>query len=155
MKPATSSSTHDAALERLLLAPDLAADDALMALAARFAAGCDRAAVLDRLDEAARDLFGAAALDPRERADALADMLTDELALRPVTHDHRALLVDRAIGCSADAPTPGGPLHALCPHQLAFALLAHLGHDGPPAWHARAAHLMHRLPTGHHEDADG
>jgi L-ascorbate metabolism protein UlaG (beta-lactamase superfamily) len=193
--------TGDGALERLLNAPELAADDALIALAERFA-GCDRAYVLDRLDDAARALFGTATLPPRRQADLLADALTRGLGLRPVTHDHRALLIDRAlesreahplviaaighevarraglttricqshtdwwvavpgddvltaIGCSAGTPLPGGPLRALCPHQLAYALLAHLGHDGPSAWHAHAASLIARLPAGHHDDAQG
>ncbi len=197
MKPTLA--VHDAELERVLQAPDLAADDALIALAERFA-GCDRAAVLERLDDVARELFGVAALPPREQAEHLAAALTEELALRPVTHAPEALLVDRAlatrrahplviaavghelarragfaaricrarsdwwvaipgddvltaIGCSAGTPTPHGPLRALCPHQLAFSLLAHLGHYGPPAWHAPAERLLQRLPTGHHDDA--
>jgi hypothetical protein len=197
MKP--SPAVHDAELERTLQAPDLAADDVLIALAERFA-GCRRAAVLERLDDAARGLFGVAGLAPRERAERLAAVLTAELRLKPVTHEHEALLVDRAlatrrahplviaavghelarragftarvcrarsdwwiaipgddvltaIGCSAGTPTPHGPLQAQCPHQLAYALLAHLGHHGPPAWHAPAERLLRRLPTGHHEDA--
>ncbi len=197
MKP--SLAVHDAQLERVLNAPDLAADDALIALAERFA-GCGRAAVLERLDDAARGLFGAAEQSPREQARRLAAALTDELGLRPVTHEPEALLVDRAlatrrahprviaavghelarragftaricrarsdwwvalpgddvltaIGCSAGTPAPHGPLRALCPHQLAFSLLAHLGHHGPPSWHAPAERLLQRLPTGHHDDA--
>lgn len=179
---------HDAALERLLSSPALAADDALIALAERFA-GCDRASVLAQLDDTARGLFGAAALPPRAQADRLASALCDALALRPVTHDRDALLVDRAlvtrrahplviaavghelarragletricrarsdwwlalpgdevltaIGCSSDAPHPCGPLRAICPHQLAYALLAHLAHDGPPAWHELALRFL-------------
>ena len=197
MKP--SLALHDAELERVLQAPELAADDVLIALAERFA-GCARAAVLERLDDVARGLFGCSALPPRAQARRLAAMLTEELALRPVTHDPDALLVDRAlatrrahplviaaighelarragvtaricrarsdwwvaipgddvltaIGCSAGTPTPHGPLRALCPHQLAFALIAHLGHNGLPAWHAPAERLLRRLPTGHHDDA--
>lgn len=195
------ASTRDAALERLLGTPSLAADDALIALADRFA-GCDRTGVLERLDDVARELFGAAAMPPRAQADRLAGALTCTLGLRPVTHDHRALLVDRAlascaahplviaavghelgrraglatricragtdwwlafpgddvltaIACSAGTPTPAGPLRAICLHQLAYALLAHLGHDGPPAWHGVAVELLDRLPTGHHDDAHG
>lgn len=182
---------RDAPLERLLGDPGLAADDALIALADRFA-GCDRPSVLARLDDVARGLFGAAALPPRTQADRLAAALSETLALRPVTHDHRALLVDHAlatrrahplviaavghelgrraglttrvcrartdwwlaipgerltaIGCSPGRTDPCGPLRAVCPHQLAHALLAHLGHDGPPAWHALAAELLERLP---------
>jgi hypothetical protein len=183
---------HDAALERLLSSPDLAADDAVIALADRFA-GCDRAAVLARLDDVARGLFGTAALSPRAQADRLADALCETLGLRPVTHDPAALLVDRAlttqrahplviaalghelarragletricrvrsdwwlavpgdevltaIGCSSGDRHPCGPLRAICPHQLAYALLAHLGHDGPPAWHELAGALLERLP---------
>lgn len=179
---------HDAALERLLSSPDLAADDALIALADRFA-GCDRAVVLARLDDVARELFDTTALAPRAQADRLAAALSDTLGLRPVTHDHRALLVDRAlatrrahplviaavghelgrraglptricrvrsdwwlalpgdeilsaIGCSAGATHPCGPLRALCPHQLAYALLAHLGHDGPAEWHDLATRFL-------------
>lgn len=197
MKP--SPAAHDAELERTLQAPELAADDVLIALAERFA-GCSRAAVLERLDETARGLFGAAALSPRERAERLAAVLTCELGLKPVTHEAEALLVDQAlatrrahplviaaighelarragftaricrarsdwwvaipgddvltaIGCSAGTPTPQGPLRAQCPHQLAFSLLAHLGHYGPPAWHAPVERLLRRLPTGHHDDA--
>lgn len=197
MKPTAATGTYDAALERLLRAPGLAADDALIAPAERFA-GCDRAGVLDRLDEAARALFGAASLPPRERADRLADALVRDLALQPVTHDHRALLVDRAlagrrahplviaavgheiarragfaaricragtdwwiaipgddvltaIGCSDRARRPCGTLRALCPHQLANALLMQLAHHGPPAWHAPACALLERLPSGHHD----
>lgn len=197
MKPALA--VHDAQLERVLNAPGLAADDALIALAERFA-GCARATVLARLDDAARGLFGAAELPPREQARRLAALLTDDLGLRPVTHDHEALLVDRAlasrsahplviaaighelarragftaricrarsdwwvaipgdealiaIGCSAGTPAAHGPLRALCPHQLAWSLLAQLGHHGPPAWHGPAKRLLQRLPTGHHEDA--
>jgi hypothetical protein len=184
---------HDAMLERLLGGPDLAADDALIVLADRFA-GCDRAGVLAQLDEVARGLFGAAELRPREQADRLASALRDTLGLRPVTHDHRALLVDQALathrahplviaavghelgrraglttricrvqtdwwltlpgdealtalGCSPGTTQPCGPLTAICPHQLAYALLAHLGHDGPPAWHDLASALFDRLPT--------
>jgi hypothetical protein len=180
-------------LERLLNSPALAADDALIALADRFA-GCDRAAVLTRLDDVARGLFGAAALPPRQQADRLASALRDTLGLRPVTHDHRALLVDHAfttqrahplviaavghelgrraglttricrvqtdwwltlpgdevltaLGCSPGTTHPCGPLTAICPHQLAYALLAHLGHDGPPAWHELASALLERLPA--------
>jgi Transglutaminase-like superfamily len=197
MKP--SPAVYVAELERTLQAPDLAADDALIALAERFA-GCERAAVLERLDDVARGLFGAAAEAPREQAERLAGALTDELGLRPVTHEHEALLIDRAlatrrahplviaavghelarragftaricrarsdwwvalpgdevltaIGCSAGTPSPHGPLRTLCPHQLAYSLLAHLGHHGPPAWHAPAQRLLRRLPTGHHDDA--
>jgi hypothetical protein len=193
------TSVQDTQLERLLNAPDLASDDALIALAERFA-GCNRAFVLDRLDEHARALFGAASRPPREQADLLAELLTCELQLRPVTHDHRALLIDRAllmreahplviaaighelarragldtricrartdwwiavpgdeiltaIGCCAATATPSGPLRQLCPHQLAFALLAHMAHYGPAGWHADAMRLMRRLPDGHHEDA--
>jgi hypothetical protein len=51
-----------------------------------------------------------------------------------------------AIGCSAGASHPCGPLRAICPHQLAFALLAHLGHCGPPEWHELAGALLERLP---------
>lgn len=184
---------HDAMLERLLGGPDLAADDALIALSNRFA-GCDRAAVLTQLDDVARGLFGAAALPPREQADRLAFALRDTLGLRPVTHDHRALLVDHALatgrahplviaavghelgrraglttricrvrsdwwltlpgdevltvlGCSPGRTHPCGPLTAICPHQLAYALLAHLGHDGPAAWHELACALLERLPA--------
>ncbi|HEV7772614.1 MAG TPA: transglutaminase family protein [Conexibacter sp.] len=184
---------HDAMLERLLGGPDLAADDALIALADRFT-GCDRAAVLTRLDDVARELFGAAALPPREQADRLASALRDTLGLRPVTHDHRALLVDHALathrahplviaavghelgrraglttricrvqtdwwltlpgdevltalGCSPGKTHPCGPLTAICPHQLAYALLAHFGHDGPAAWHELARALLDRLPA--------
>jgi hypothetical protein len=194
-----SGRVRDAPLERLLQTPDLAADDALIALAGRFA-GCDRAAVLAQLDDVARGLFGAAALAPRACADWLAEALWDTLALRPVTHDHRALLIDHAlatrrahplviaavghelgrragietricragtdwwlgipgdevltaVGCSPGSAHPVGPLRAICPHQLAYALLAHLGHDGPPAWHALAGELLERLPTGYHDDA--
>lgn len=186
---------RDVTLERLLCTPELAADDALIALAGRFA-GCDRAGVLARLDDVARELFGAAALPAREQADRLAHVLSGTLGLRPVTHDHRALLVDRAletrrahplviaavghelarraglstricrartdwwlslpgddvltaIGCSAGASVPCGPLRATCPHQLAYALLAHLGHDGPAAWQDLAGELLDRLPSGH------
>ena len=87
---------QDVTLERLLCTPDLAADDALIAVADRFA-GCDRGAVLAQLDDVARSLFGAAALPPREQADRLAKALCDTLGLQPVTHDHRALLVDHAL----------------------------------------------------------
>jgi hypothetical protein len=193
-----TSRVHDAALERLLGTPSLAADDAPIALAERFA-GCDRAAVLTCLDDVARGLFGTAALPPRAQAERLGRALTCTLGLRPVTHDHRALLVDHAlatcaahplviaavgnelgrraglatricrargdwwlaipgdevltaIACSAGMPDPVGPLRAICPHQLAHALLAHLGHDGPPAWHAIAGRLVARLPSGHHDD---
>lgn len=197
MKPAPE--VLDTQVERVLQAPDLAADDALLVLAERFA-GCRRAAVLERLDDVARGLFGAAGLTGREQGDRLADALTGELGLRPVTHDHRALLVDQAlatrrahplviaalghelarragfaaricrarsdwwvaipgddvltaISCNAGTPSPHGPLRALCPHQLAFALLAQLGHHGPAAWHGAAERLLSRLPTGHHDDA--
>lgn len=194
-----SGRVRDAPLERLLCTPDLAADDALIALAGRFA-GCDRAAVLAQLDDVARGLFGTTSLTPRARADRLAEALCDTLGLRPVTHEHRALLIDHAlatgrahplviaaighelgrragvatricrartdwwlglpgdevltaVGCSPGSASPVGPLRAICPHQLAHALLAHLGHDGPPSWHAPAAELLERLPSGHHDDA--
>lgn len=189
----------DAALERVLLAPDLAVDDALLALAGRFA-GCDRATVLERLDDGARSLFGASAQPAREQGERLACALVHGLGLRPATHDAQALLIDRAlasgrahplviaavghelarragfavrvcrassdwwvavpgdevltaIACSPGTPSPQGPLRALCAHQLAFALLAHLHHYGPAAWHGPAARLLRRLPSGHHEDA--
>lgn len=179
---------HDDALARLLASPGLAADDALIGLADRFA-GCDRAAVLAQLDDVARGLFGTADSAPHLQADRLAEALSGTLALRPVTHDHRALLVDRAlatrrahplviaavghelarragvatricrahtdwwlalpgdevltaIGCSAGASRPCGPLRAVCPHQLAHVLLAHLGHDGPPEWHDLASRFL-------------
>jgi L-ascorbate metabolism protein UlaG (beta-lactamase superfamily) len=179
---------HDDALARLLASADLATDDAVIALADRFA-GCDRAAVLAQLDDVARGLFGAAADPPRAQADRLAEALSGTLGLRPVTHDHRALLVDRAlatrrahplviaavghelarraglatricrahtdwwltlpgddvltaIGCSAGASRPCGPLRAVCSHQLSHALLAHLGHDGPPEWHDLAVKFL-------------
>ncbi|HET6448049.1 MAG TPA: hypothetical protein VFG31_02980 [Conexibacter sp.] len=179
---------HDAALERLLASPHLAADDALIALAERFA-GCDRAAVVARLDDVARGLFGTATLPPRAQADRLAGALCDTLGLRPVTHASDALLVDRAlttrrahplviaavghelarraglerrvcrartdwwltllgdgvltaIGCSSATTHPCGPLEAVCPHQLAYALLAHLGHDGPAEWHELAERFL-------------
>lgn len=186
-----SSRVRDASLERLLGAPELAADDALIALADRFA-GCDRAGVLARLDDVARGLFGIAALTPRGQADRLAEALSGTLGLRPLTHDHRALLVDRALetrrahplviaaighelgrragvvtricrarndwwlalpgddvltalGCSPGATHPCGPLRAICPHQLASALLAQLGHHGPPAWHDLAKEIRERV----------
>lgn len=179
---------HDAALERLLESPDLAADDALIALADRFA-GCDRAGVLAQLDDVARELFGVAALPPRVQADRLASTLCETLGLRPATHDQHALLVDRAlvtrrahplviaavghelarragletricrartdwwlavpgdevltaIACSPGRAHPCGPLSAICAHQLAYALLAHLGHDGPPEWHELASRFL-------------
>ena len=94
---------HDAMLERLFGAPDLAADDALIAVADRFA-GCDRASVLAQLDDVARGLFGTAALPPREQANRLASTLRDTLGLRPVMHDHRALLVDRALATGRAHP---------------------------------------------------
>ena len=125
-----SGRVRDAPLERLLCTPDLAADDALIALAGRFA-GCDRAAVLAQLDDVARGLFGTTSLTPRARADRLAEALCDTLGLRPVTHEHRALLIDHALAT--------GRAHPL--------VIAAIGHELGRRAGRRDAHLprAHRL----------
>jgi hypothetical protein len=98
-----SDETRARATVRLLSAPGLAMDDALIAVAECFA-GCDRAQVLATLDDASRPLFGGASLPPSASANALGSLLATELRLRPAPADPDALLVDRALDCGAAHP---------------------------------------------------
>ena len=99
----SSDELRDRATARLLGAPGLATDDALIAVAERFA-GCDRAQVLATLDDASRPLFGAATLPPSAAAGALGRQLATELGLRPAPAGRDALLVDRALARRAAHP---------------------------------------------------
>ncbi len=84
-------------VERLLHAPDLQHDEAQSALAASLSATAPEDACAT-LDEASVPLFGTAPEPVAEQARALADLLTNHLCLHPERHDHRALLIDHALG---------------------------------------------------------
>ena len=77
--------------------------------------GSDPEPVEARLDDAARALFGAGALGVREGAAALATLLTDELGLRPLGGERRALLIDEALARRDAHPL----LIAVIGHELA------------------------------------
>lgn len=94
---------RDRATAHVLGAPSLAMDDALIAVAERFA-GCDRAGVLTALDDASRPLFGAASWAPSAAAGALGRQLATELGLQPAPAGPDALLVDRALARRAAHP---------------------------------------------------
>lgn len=81
---------------QLLASPGLQHDQAQ----ATIAAGLSSTALESPgglLDDASLSLFGAAALGVSAQAEALADLLTNELCLCPDRDDHRALLIDHAL----------------------------------------------------------
>ena len=80
----------------LLSAPGLEHDQAQAALAASLSStAIESPGAL--LDDASLPLFGAAGMEVRAQAQALADVLTNGLCLCPDRDDHRALLIDHAL----------------------------------------------------------
>lgn len=115
----------------LLGSPSLEHDRAQLAIVATLTGGSPEA-VEARLDDAARALFGAGALDVRAQAEALATVLTDELALQALGDDHRALLIDEALVHREAHPL----LIAVIGHELArrAGLSSFVGSIGPRHW---------------------
>jgi Transglutaminase-like superfamily len=81
---------------RLLSSPGLEHDQAQAALAAGLSSTTLESPG-SLLDEASLQLFGTAELDVADQAEALADVLTNDLCLCPDRDDHRALLIDHAL----------------------------------------------------------
>lgn len=92
--------------------PYLAHDAALVAMASTFE-GSDPLQLMERLDHAARPMFGIAASDLHAQAGVLAEALFGELGLRVDSDDYRSLLLG----------------HALCTGAAQPLLLAVLGHE--------------------------
>jgi hypothetical protein len=106
--------------------PLLEHDDALVAIAAAFGApGCAQP-LWEWLDDSARPLFAAGTDDLRERAAALADLMTNRLGLAAGADRYEGLLLDHAV-----ASESGHPL-----------LLAAVGHEFSrrAGWPSFAAH---------------
>jgi hypothetical protein len=98
----------------LLASGGLQHDRAQLAIVAALTGGGPEP-VEARLDDGARALFGARALGVREQANALATLLTDELALQALGGERRALLIDEALVRRQAHPT----LIAVIGHELA------------------------------------
>jgi hypothetical protein len=95
-----NSRTKERCAERLLAEPVLQHDEAQAATFSVTAMESPSA----RLDQASLPLFGAAGLDLRGQARALADVLTNQLCLCPERRDHRALLIDHALSSRSAHP---------------------------------------------------
>lgn len=115
----------------VLGAAGLEHDEAQLAIAAALA-GSEPGATHERLDDAARALFGAGALDVRRQAEALATALTDGLALLPIGGEHPALLIDEALVRREAHPL----MIAVIGHELArrAGLESFVGSIGPRHW---------------------
>ena len=98
-------------LARTLSEAALAYDTALATLSAAFGDSCP-GEILERLDDAARPMFGVAGASLFEQADALADVITNRLGLHVGAECWRTLLLGDALA-SRDA------------HPLLLATLAH------------------------------
>ncbi len=101
------------ALRRLLENPELRHDEALIGLAAVFG-DADARELWDCLDDASRPLFGLAWGDLHEQAEALSDVMTNQLGLTAITGGYETLMLNRALSSHAAHPvllaTLGGEL---------------------------------------------
>lgn len=115
----------------LLGSASLQHDRAQLAIVAALSGG-EAEPVEARLDDGARALFGAGALDVRGQAEALATLLTDGLALQALGGEHRALLIDEALAHRQAHPL----LIAVIGHELArrAGLRSFVGSIGPRHW---------------------
>ncbi|MGA9316406.1 MAG: hypothetical protein WBV77_17475 [Solirubrobacteraceae bacterium] len=98
----------------LLRSPSLEVSSALISIATALV-GCDTRRVLDTLDNAAIDLFGAQPLPLQAQAQRLGYALANTLALTPGSTDHRGLLIDQALSRRQAHPV----LIAAIGHELA------------------------------------
>ena len=110
--PSTSAARcREWALARTLAGSTLGYDTGLATLSAAFGS-CSPDELVERLDDAARPMFGAGGTSLFEQADALADVITNRLGLRVGSQSWRTLLLADALD-TRDA------------HSLLLATLAH------------------------------
>ncbi len=106
-------------------------DRAQLSIAAALT-GADPIPVEDRLDDAARALFGVGGLGVREQAGTLATLLTDGLRLEALGGEPRALLIHEALARREAHPL----MIAVIGHELArrAGLRSFVGAIGPRYW---------------------
>jgi hypothetical protein len=110
--PEPSTGRIDWRLARTLSEPTLRHDRALATISHAFGGAC-ATGLLERIDDAARPMFGVAGQSLFTQADALADVITNRLSLQVNSGEWRGLLLG----------------DALARHEAHPLLLASLGHE--------------------------